>query len=73
MNALDTFAMRVMRKRLDEWIDANVKATGAGAQKQGGMEATAMLYSEACGYIRALKDVSETLCKEVEDELRANQ
>lgn len=74
VNALDTFALRLMHQKLGEWLNVNVEALAAGGSKvQGDLNATGMLYSEACGFIRALNEVRDKLCKEVEDELRANQ
>lgn len=73
MNALDTMAMRLLQKKLDEWAEKNIRALANGGSLDiGDFHATALQYSSAVAYIRALTDVRETLCKEVEDELRAN-
>jgi hypothetical protein len=72
MSALtfDTVALRMLAKRVDELITINRDNLGTGnALVPGDANATALNYSSAVGYIRALHDILG-VCEDVEDQLR---
>lgn len=67
---LDTVALRLLTKRVHDLIDTNRNALGLGnALAPGDANATALNYSSAVGYIRALHDILG-ICEDVEEELR---
>jgi len=67
---LDTAALRLLAKKVDTLIEINRHNLGTGnALVPGDANATALNYSSAVGYIRALHDILG-MCEDVEDELR---
>ena len=70
LDSLNVQALQRVEAKIDEWLEANVRALAIGGSLvPGDLEATGMNYSGACGYIRALNEVKEKLLPQVEAKL----
>lgn len=69
LNSFDSAALKAMAHRLDAMIIEHAEALANGAASmKGDASATALLYSDRVGFIRALRIMREQL-QTIEDEL----
>lgn len=69
LNSFESNALRLLQQKIDTYIRANADNLAIGSSLVvNDISATALAYSSAVSYIRALNDVLG-MCTEVEDEL----
>lgn len=69
LNSFEAAALRALKKKIDAYLLANqINLANGNSLVDSDTAATAMNYSSAVGYVRALNDVLG-MCQEVEDEL----
>lgn len=69
LNSFEAASLRALAKKINEYIAANSENLALGSSAvTSDVNATAMNYTSAVAYMRALRDVLG-MCEEVEDEL----